>query len=340
MTHLYMRDLPGTTLADLAVELDQQSFVWGGGAHEVEPRLDQEVPAMILGGREIQTTADGVKAFASYFDIPPKFFTRLEKDEQQWLLKSRMEHLGGELTVRYGATGINEVYKPTIVRVEPQRLVAAALKTFPANSPIVDWWCDTEELQVDVIVPEGYERFIGGDLVEGDLTRGGVRFGQDRKHNTAPWVQPFMYRLYCTNGMEVPDLGLKVDAARASAEEVEAMFEGEIRRAVDRLESDIHAFYDLRNQKLGNDPTGVLRRSALDQNLPNRTVGTLEDLLPSVLGEDNDPSMFDVVNLMTNQANNPTIGLRSSSRRNLQRAGGGLVFDHAERCATCHSRLS
>jgi hypothetical protein len=340
MTNLYIRDLPGTTLADLAEELSYESFVWGGGAHEVQPQLDQEIPAMILGGREIPVTAAGTKAFASYFDIPPKFFARLEKDEQQWLLKSRMDHLGGELTVRYTGTGISEVYKPTIVRVEPKRLVEAALKTFPETSPIVDWWCDADELQVDVIVPEGYERFVGGDAQVNDLTRGGVRFGQDRKNNHAPWVQPFMYRLVCTNGMEVPDLGLKVDAARATAEEIEAMFEGEIRRAVDRLESDIHAFYDLRSQKLGNDPTGVLRRSALDQNLPNRTVGILEDLLPSVLGEGGDPSMFDVVNLMTNQANNPTIGLRSSSRRNLQRAGGGLVFDHAERCATCHSRLA
>jgi hypothetical protein len=49
--------------------------------------------------------------------------------------------------------------------------------------------------------------------------------------------------------------------------------------------------------------------------------------------------MFDVVNLMTNQANNPSIDVRSSTRRNLQRAGGNIVTDHAERCGTCHSRL-
>lgn len=337
---MYLRDLPGTTLADLVPELDKNFQVWGGGAHEVTLRLEDDEPIIDLAGRQVRATPNGVRALAQYFDIPPKFFARLEKDEQQWLLSSRMQYQGGELTVRYNDSGVGEVHKPSLVRVEPHALVERALRTFPEQSPIVDWWCDAEDMRVDVIVPEGFENYIGGDPSVGDLTRGGIRFGQDRKHNLAPWVQPFLYRLICTNGMEVPDAGLRVEARGASAEEIEALFEGEIRRAVDRLESDIHAFYDLRQQKLGSDPTGVLRRTGLDQGLPDRTVGRLEDALPSVLSEVEEPTMFDVVNLMTNQANNPALGVRSGSRRTLQLAGGGLVYDHAERCVTCHARLA
>lgn len=334
---MYLRELPGTTLADLVPELDKKLTVWGGGAHEVALRLEDDEPLIVLNGREVPATATGTEALAAYFNIPVKFWGSLEPDEQQWLLTSRIQHLGGELTVRYNRKGVAEVHKPDMVRVEPHVLVERALESFPEESPIVDWWCDATDLRVDVIMPEGYDDYTGGDRSVGDLTRGGIRFGQDRKNNLAPWVQPFLYRLVCTNGMEVPAPGIKVDARGATAEEIEALFEGEIRRAVNRLESDIHAFYDLREQKLGSDPTGALRRAALDQGLPERTVGRLEDALPGVL--DGEATMFDVVNLMTNQANDPSIGDRSSSRRNLQRAGGGLVYDHAERCSVCHSRL-
>jgi hypothetical protein len=159
--------------------------------------------------------------------------------------------------------------------------------------------------------------------------------------NTAPWVQPYLYRLVCTNGMEIPDQGLKVEARGVEEREIEALFEAEIARAVDRLENDIQAFYDLRRTTLGTDPTGALHRAATEMNLPLRTIGRMEDVVPALLEESNggEISMFDIVNLMTNQANDPTMVSNRSGRRNLQRAGGVLVNDHAERCGTCHSRL-
>lgn len=331
---MYLRDLPDTTLIDVANQLDRKLMVWGGVADQITLNLEADDPTVSLGGREVPANHSGMLAMAKFFEIPPKFFDRLEKDEKQWLMTSRIQYLGGNVTVRYTDNGVAEIFKPTVTRVDPEALLDRALRVFPEEAQIVDWWCDAEDLRVDVIVPEGFEKYIGGDAAVGDLTRGGVRFGQDRKNNTAPWVQPFLYRLECTNGMEVPDAGIKVDARGASAEEIEALFESEMRRAVDKLESDIHAFYDLRSQKVGEDTLGAMRRAAQERRLPERTVARL-------LGTDfgDDPSMFDIANAMTNLANDPNIGVRTSSRRNLQRAGGGLVVDHARRCTTCHSRL-
>lgn len=336
---MYLRDLEDTTLADLVPELDKRLTIWGGGTHEIECNLDDDVPTLRLGQHEMPASHTGVLALASHCGIPVKFFDKLERDEKQFLLSSRLQYTGGDLTAEWNDQGIYNVYKAGQTRVQPHRLIEAALVTFPEESPVVDWWCDSDDLRVDVIAPMDFDRWIGGDPKVNDLTHGGIRFGQDRKSNLAPWVQPLLYRLVCTNGMEIPDLGLKVDARHASVEEVEALFEGEVRRAVDRLESDIQHFYSLRDEKLGSDPTGSLRRSALEQKLPLRTVGNLEDQFPGYFTEDGTATMFDVVNLMTNQANDPAIGLRSTTRRNLQRAGGGLVHDHAERCSACHSRL-
>lgn len=336
---MYLRELDGTTLADLVPALDKRIQIWGGGTHEIECNLEADEPTLRLGQHEVAAHRTGVLALASHCQIPVKFFERLEKDEQQFLLSSRLQYTGGDLTAEWNEQGIQDVYKAGQTRVQPHKLIEAALETFPEEAPIVDWWCDADDFRVDVIAPMDFDRWIGGDPQVGDLTHGGVRFGQDRKNNLAPWVQPLLYRLRCTNGMEVPDFGLKVEARHASVEEIEALFEAEIKRAVDRLESDIQHFYSLREEKLGNDPTGALRRASLEQKLPLRTVGNLEDLFPAYFDEHGDATMFDVVNVMTNLANDPNIGVRSSTRRNLQKAGGGLVHDHAERCSACHSRL-
>ncbi len=348
---MYMRNLPGTTLEELVTEYDQHLMTWGGPASDLRFRLDvreEEVPRVMAGTVEIPTTKAGLASLASFLDIPPKFLARLDPDEQQFILSTRSNRADKkDVTLYYKENGLYEARTAGETRVRPARLVEAAMRTFPGNSPVVDHWLDHTEMRVDVIFPEGFERGTGGDPQApgvpgvGDITRGGIRIGQDRKNNMAPWVQPFLYRLRCTNGMEIPDEGLRVSATGLEAREIEAMFEAEVARAVDRLEADIHAFYDLRNTPLGNDPTGALRRAATEQGLPTRTVGRMEDLVPA-LAEDTEGreiTMFDIVNLMTNQANDPNTGVRSSSRRNLQRGGGNLVNDHAERCGTCHSRL-
>lgn len=334
---MYLRNLPGTTLVDLREQFDTHHTVFGGTGHQISVHLDAETPHFRIGGTEVPGTKAGVEAMATYYGIPVTFINKLMPDERQWLLSSRLAYQAdGNVTVRYTEQGVQEIHKAGQVRVEPRSLVDAAMKVLPHESLIVESWNDATDLQVDVIVPEDFDRWVGGDPQVGDITRGGIRFGQDRKNNTAPWVQPFMYRLVCTNGMEIPDHSLKVDARHCTGEQIEAMFEAEIRRAVDRLESDIQSFYDLRQTPLGADRTGELRRVAQEQGLPARMVGRLEDLLPSVEGEG---TMFDVVNLMTNVANDPALNRRSTTVRDLQTAGGQVVHDHAARCTACHSRL-
>jgi hypothetical protein len=346
---VYMTTLPGITLEELATEYDQHLETWGGATRDLRFRLEGETPVVQVGGAEVPVTESGLKSVASFLDIPPKFLLRQDPDIQQHLLETLSNRSEKQdVTVYFREGGVQEVRKAGETRLRPHRLLEAAMKTFPGNSPIVEHWNHPEDLRVDVIFPEDFERGIGGDPQApgvpgvGDITRGGVRIGQDRKMNTAPWIQPFLYRLVCTNGMELPDEGIKIEARGAQEREIEALFEAEIARAVDRLETDIQAFYDLRNTTLGTDPTGALHRAANEQNLPLRTVGRMEDLVPALLNDTEDGAeitMFDIVNLMTNQANDPRLTSNRSGRRNLQRAGGVLVNDHSERCGTCHSRL-
>jgi len=339
---MYLRDLPGTTLEELGTQLDQHLITWGGASHQIEPQLEDDNPHIRFGEHEVFVGKEGLGSVATFFDIPPKFLARLDRDQQQYIVRTQIERADKELTVYFNdSLGLTEIRKAGEVRIMPQRLVDSLLTTFPAHSPIVDSWVDPNELRIDVIFPEDHELGTQGDPGRGDISRGGLRVTQDRKLNGAPALEKLVWRLVCTNGMELPDASLKVEARGNNEREILALFDAEIARAVDDLEREIQNFYSLRDEAVGNDPTGALRRAALEQNLPVRTVGNLEDLVPALVSETNggDITMFDVVNLMTNQANNPSIDVRSSTRRNLQRAGGNIVTDHAERCGTCHSRL-
>lgn len=339
---MYLRDLSGTTLEDLSIQFDQHLIQWGGASHQVTPQLEADVPNIRFGEHEVFVGKEGLSSVATFFDIPPKFLARLDRDQQQYILRTQIERSEKDLTVHFNdSLGITEIRKAGEVRIMPHRLVDSLLTVFPADAPVVDSWVDHNELRIDVIFPETHALGTQGDPARGDISRGGLRVTQDRKLNGAPALEKLIWRLVCTNGMELPDASLKVEARGNSEREIHALFEAEIARAVDSLEEEIQHFYSLRDEPVGNDPTGALRRAALEQNLPVRTVGNLEDLVPALVTEANGGTitMFDVVNLMTNQANNPSIDVRSSTRRNLQRAGGNIVTDHAERCGTCHSRL-
>lgn len=336
---MFLRNLPGTTLEDLATQFDQRLITWGGVSQQITPVLEAENPHIRFGGdqpHEVFVGSDGLASMATFFDIPPKFFARLERDQQQYLLRTQIERADKEVTVLFNdEVGVSEIRKAGEVRVRPHRLVEGLMTVFPADAPIVDSWNDQNELRIDVIFPEGHELANQGDLAEGDISRGGIRVVQDRKNNRAPELEKLIWRRVCTNGMELPDPSLRVSATGATELEIYALFEAEVRRAVDSLEEEIQHFYATREQRLGEDPTGTLRRLAQEQGLPARQIGHLEDLIPT-LEDPVNATLFDLVNLMTNQANNPEIDVRSSTHRNLQRAGGGVVAEHSERCSACH----
>ena len=50
--------------------------------------------------------------------------------------------------------------------------------------------------------------------------------------------------------------------------------------------------------------------------------------------------MYEVVNLVTNEANNPALRNRTNIRQQLERAGGDVAIDPANRCDKWESRLN
>ena len=347
---MFLRDTSTLTLDDVRQSWNTNiPQVWTGSIRNLGFNLDAAQPTIRLGtgdAHEVLATRESLDLVAGIYAIPAKFFERLTKPERQYLITSRQSHASdADVTVDYregDGGGMLDVTPAQSQRIRPGQVTDAVSAVLPADSMVTDHWSTPDELRLDVIVPQDFDngRGWGGDKKVGDLTGGGVRVWQDRKHNLAPGVQPFFFRLACTNGMEMRDLGMKIDARGAEVEEILASIRAETRRAYDRVGDDIAAFYDTRSQKIGPDRTGEFRAMAIEAGLPSRTVSRLEDHLPAALSEEDitDASMFHFINLITNYANGLPVG--GTSHRQLQRVGGRLIDSHAERCLACHRSIS
>lgn len=332
---MHLREAPTTTLAEVREKIEDKQ-----GEHKVlanhEIHLDLvDSHTIRLGDTELPSTIQGIDAIGVWAEVPSAFLKRLDADLQQSLLTSLLSRRGeAQAQAFYSEYGLDMVRDPSLRIIEPRQIVDVAAKVIHKDAPVVEFWSNPDEFRLDVIVPDGFDRGIGGDLKVDDITRGGIRIGQDTKRNLAPWVSEYMYRLWCTNGMERLDESLKVDARGQTVDEVLMELEVMADIAFKRVESSIASFYDLRNEKVDN-PERTLLRMAEERGISSRAMVDMAEIVPTLT--DGDVSMFDLVNLITNQANSP--GLKAGPRRTLELAGGGIVGDHSDRCSHCQSVL-
>lgn len=340
---MFLRTLPGTTLTEFAEQVNSVSETNQVAGSDVRLALTEAEPHIAFGSVSIPATKEGVEALGRFVNVPAAFLypsqREVDREEQQFVLQRRLSRYGDALSIHHNSEGIQGVYTPQQQPINPRRVVEVAMRVMDPISPLIEYRSSADEMFFDVAVP--LDTVTTGDPAVGDLTAAGLRFTQNRARNLAPNVEEFMYRLACTNGMSLLDTSLpKVDARQAeTVDDVMAALEARAQEAFARVEQQIEHFYDLRNQPVVGDASLALLRIGSDYGIPDRTmVRIAREALPTAIEDGQAATMFDLVNLITNEANNPAVSL--SGRRALEAAGGAVVATHTERCTHCQSRLS
>lgn len=297
-------------------------------------------PHFTISGKDIPASDGGLSVWADYFRIPIPYFNRVGETfgvgSQGEILQQWVQATRGAIRVGFNDARILSVHSPSQQTIEPLQLVDVAERVLgTTDAEVVRLIDQPSEFAFDVHVPTGYDQGIGGDLKVGDITAGGVSFTHNRKLNHAPSVETYLYRLECTNGMRSRDAGLKVDARGQSLEEVLAELEAAAELAFSRVERQIQHFYNLREERVEN-PERALRAFARDYGIPQRSLDALETLAASEELVD-EPTQFDLVNLITNFANDPRIR-NDGGRLALERVGGAVILSAEPRCGHCRSR--
>lgn len=332
---MFLRPAPDLTLTDLMDRLDTGATAVSVATREIA--IDPLQNSIRVGTREIPADMDSLEALGAWVDFPAPFLKRLDPDLRGDWLNTLLQRANSQAVVKLTDHGILTVHEPNAVSIEPRRIVEVASRVVAPEADVIEYGISPSQFDLDVASPEGL--MDRGDPRVGDITRGGVRFFQNLRQNLAPSVQPYMYRLICTNGMEVPNAGLKIDARGQSVDEVIAALEVAAQRAFAQVEQDIAHFYELREQPVQN-PDRTLARVARERGLSDRLRIRALDTLSSIEEEGRQVTMFDIINHVTNMANDPTVR-RRGVRLELERFGGGAVQSaHDERCRVCSSRLN
>jgi len=346
----YRQDIQ-TTLPELRDLLAQRETV--GEYLRVEPEniqfhFEATDPVIAFGETEIPASKEATQVMGDLLQVPSAFLNRAAESVSGTTLNALMtdllrNNIRKDLAVKVGTGDVP--YLSEVLEwgdqeraIKPVDVVDKIIPVFEGVDAKIARLVDERHFfGFDVYCPfEGEQFGVGGDFEVDDLTAAGVRTEINLKQGLAPQVQPFSYRRVCTNGMETPMAGLKIDGRGNTVEEVLAELESMARLAFARAESDIQHFYELRDQPVDN-PERAIRAIARERGIPDRSTIAIIDLAS---GEDlpDEPTMFDVVNLITNFANSPQIR-NDGGRLLLERAGGGVVTDHAARCSHCQQKV-
>lgn len=333
------RDLPELTLEDVAKKVTPPGQVIRASTDDITFVLtgDEDPGVRIRTGPETHEelpSAGSIAAFSDLLDIPSSFIHRTPHDLTEIIINHLLQTKHKEVRIRYGDLAIHDISDAQKDMIEPLQSVEIAANVLGEDAQVLAFWSEGGEFRLDVT--SGPQGLVGGDKKVGDITHGGLRFTQDLKKRMMPQAQKLLYRLVCTNGMEVEDKTAKVDGRGKDPEEFLYSFEAVCRRLYAEVERDIEHFYNLRNEPLGDASQAVLRLTR-EFELPDRQARHLTEMVPDAF-PDEDASRFDLVNFFTNAALEP--GLPAGVARRLERIGGQIVNDHAARCNKCSSKLT
>ena len=266
-----------------------------------------------------------------------KFINNCDPDETAFILNRRLGARSGHIVLDYTPDTLDEIRTTGMERMDPRGTIDVALRVLGEDAPVINAFNDYTNFRFDVVVRDGSE-FIGGDVAVNDITKGGLRFGQDIGNRRAPWVSTFLYRLVCTNGMEVEDVQPPIDFRNKTLASIYPLLEERAREYLGAVNHQIDAFYDLREKRVG-DAYAMLARLRQEHGFSARMLNEMVDRVPILIDNPEDASMFDVVNLVTNLANLPEIG-KDGGRRGLELVGGSVITEHAHRCPRCQSSIT
>ena len=299
----------------------------------------------------VPVTEQGLAAMGGLLQIPAAFLKRMEgkvqnKTKETLLNEILQNTLHKDARVVFAPGGLLSVGEWGRDPITPKQIIEVAANVLGEDAPIVRWVDTPQFFGFDAHVTEdhGQGRYADGVTAyadgneRDDITAGGLRFGIDLKAGLAPYTQEVLHRLACTNGMTIERDGLKVDARGQTVDEVLEELERMAQVAMGKVEDDIRHFYDLKNQKI-DSPERALRTIARERGIPDRSTNALMDLVVTEEMPD-EPTMFDLVNLITNFANNPAVK-NDGGRLILEGAGGATIVEHGKtsRCGHCQQAV-
>ena len=225
----------GRALSEVLTELQRQNaakqdFIGPAQAFTLRPDGSTfEISHTNSGQQEVFGTTDLFhRQIGSTLGIPAKYYDQMRKlkpellaenvnawfadREQSYMIRS-MDYGNG----RVARALLSDRYR----RIDNMEIASAVLPLFAGQADMQVMSCEVTENRMYLKI---VNRRLEMDVVPGDTVQGGVIISNSEVGLGAVSVQPLLYRLVCTNGMVVNDLGERRTHVGRAAKAVEDSF--------------------------------------------------------------------------------------------------------------------
>ena len=225
----------GRALSEVLTELQRQNaakqdFIGPAQAFTLRPDGSTfEIVHTNSGAQEVFGTTDLFhRQIGSTLGIPAKYYDQMRKlkpellaenvnawfadREQSYMIRS-MDYGNG----RMARALLSDRYR----RIDNMEIASAVLPLFAGQADMQVMSCEVTENRMYLKI---VNRRLEMDVVPGDTVQGGVIISNSEVGLGAVSVQPLLYRLVCTNGMVVNDLGERRTHVGRAAKAVEDSF--------------------------------------------------------------------------------------------------------------------
>jgi len=260
----------GRTLQELAVELDRQArakrdFIISTDAMEMDKSAETFTLSRPTEGGGTQTESFGMsdlfhRQVGSSLGIPAKYYDKMRSEQPDLLahnVNSWFRHKPNKHTVRTLDGMARAFLSDRYRRIDNYEIAKAVL---PIIGEIPDARVESCEVTDNRMYLKVVNPRLEADIGKGDIVQAGIMISNSEVGLGSVSVMPLVYRLVCTNGMVVNDLGQRKYHIGRENEESWELFSDET------LEADGAAFM----MKLGD-----IVRTAVDE----AKFGTVADKL-------------------------------------------------------------
>lgn len=278
-----------------------------------------------------------MKKTGKLLDIPPKYISKCPSDLRRETMNYWFRQAGNqEAFIHYHDNNLLGIYPNDDQVVTHSEMAQEFLSKFDGDDEVRKFVYSPEIMQIDITKPDVFITVPNGERTNipevGDITEGGVRLvsyapGDTRK----PFVQYYLERLVCSNGLSMEEPSAKFYAKGRSSQEIIAELGGAVRNMLGLIPSKLEQYADLENHRFEGDVAQLISQVARENGLASRVVNRLLDDASSV---PTNATLYDVVNVFTFTAK---ATLRGTTLK-LQELGGNiaenpqLVTHRCERC--------
>jgi hypothetical protein len=290
---------------------------------------------IIARGTQLQLTADGLSRIYKNFGAPPAYLNRLDERLRASLLQYHLEHggLGDFVTILSYHDQFLSFGQPSLLRLSGEEVMSAVADGIGHEAALVsvqNFRHTPESFQVDIL-GDGVRAEVAPD----DILQAGLRVTHSVIGEHATWIESFVLRLICSNGLTHRDC-VSRRAARTRRLPVQHPGARELQRAqVRRLAANawaalgekLHALGELQGERIEFEQ--LYLRWLGQARLSARTLMPL--LRQAWQAEGGQPTAYAALNALTRVATHHP-GLTLRQRRTLAALAGVLAFRRLHLC--------